>query len=266
MWGLAWGKRGLTMAGEASLASSDRTSLISLSRGLKPLKLIRTTWMDWLRLTQKSEYPSSWISYSVAAEERLTEVAVSPLPVVGGGAALALAVRGGGGGGRAAGWGVFVGAVGDRAGSHPRQGQGAGCASVTALLQRPRSKGCEEEWQSNIGTLCTLHQDVIRFLPHFCCSFKAFTAQKWKHYSQCLCLIYYLTVENLLFWKTSRFSLHLSWTCLPQSHVLLSSTAFLKLLLNKKNPKPAKFTKTNETKVSFSSKESKRSRQTFTFN
>lgn len=68
-------------------------------------------------------------------EKRLTEVAVSPLPVVGGGTALRLAMRGGGGGGGRAGGGrVLVGPVGDGAGSNPGQGQATCGASLTALL------------------------------------------------------------------------------------------------------------------------------------
>lgn len=68
-------------------------------------------------------------------EKRLTEVAVSPLPVVGGGTALGLAMRGGGGGGGRAGGGrVLVGPVGDGAGSNPGQGQATCGASLTALL------------------------------------------------------------------------------------------------------------------------------------
>lgn len=68
-------------------------------------------------------------------EKRLTEVAVSPLPVVSGGTALGLAMRGGGGGGRRAGGGrVLVGPIGDGAGSNPGQGQATCGASLTALL------------------------------------------------------------------------------------------------------------------------------------
>lgn len=68
-------------------------------------------------------------------EKKLTEVAVSPLPVVGGGTALGLAMRGGGGGGRRAGGGrVLVGPIGDRAGSNSSQGQATCGPSLTALL------------------------------------------------------------------------------------------------------------------------------------
>lgn len=76
-------------------------------------------------------------------EKRLTEVAVSPLPVVSGGTALGLAMRGRGGGGRRAGGGrVLVGPIGDGAGSNPGQGQATCGASFTALL--PVGSGIKE--------------------------------------------------------------------------------------------------------------------------